>query len=243
MITQSSKPDNATVPVPSHRCCQIVAALVKSVSSSAVPGCSSFPPPLHARHMLSTPTAAAAQSAVSERSATVAQRQSVHQQYTAETWHRRSASPSHLLIADSRTAVTVPPNSAVQTKHTQISFLCEQLSQLHLMQLANCVSSKKPEHLLHTGTKLENCTVILTYKPMPALTHPNPNYNPNTDLDLLTSESMHAEGTQCTICLATLVLIVQAVFLLQHKQTHMHRPQITYKYSRYLTGQSYNSTG
>jgi len=37
--------------------------------------------------------------------------------------------------------------------------------------------------------------------------------------DLLTSGSVHAEVLSWTICLLTLLLIAQAIFLLQHGQT------------------------
>jgi len=37
--------------------------------------------------------------------------------------------------------------------------------------------------------------------------------------DLLTSGSVHAEVLPCTICVPTLVLIAQAVFLLERGQT------------------------
>jgi len=51
------------------------------------------------------------------------------------------------------------------------------------------------------------------------------NCNPKLRLgfDLLTSGSMHAEVLPCTICLPTLVLIAQAVFLLKHRQTEKDR--------------------
>jgi len=44
--------------------------------------------------------------------------------------------------------------------------------------------------------------------------------NPVTlTFDLLTSGSVHAAGLPWSICLSTLLLIAQAVFLLEHRQT------------------------
>jgi len=84
--------------------------------------------------------------------------------------------------------------------------------------------------VLELTFKLGTCATVSTCRPMQALIHPD--YNPSIDLDLLTSGSTHAEDgwaavDEAYIQIPTLMLIVQAVVLIEHVQTYKQTDKIT----------------